>query len=113
MSGLLGDAALLRVFNAWRRAIRHDPLLVRVAFPELRPFAEAFNNALTGDDNGELTDACGQLVAARLEALPVVRITTMLAETFADEVGTSSGAVTKSLVGTLGYVCALLAESMV
>jgi diguanylate cyclase (GGDEF)-like protein len=42
-----------------------------------------------------------------------VRITTFLAETFADEVGAGSGAVTKSLVGTLGYISGLMMTTMV
>jgi diguanylate cyclase (GGDEF)-like protein len=113
MAGLIDDAALIRVFNSWRRAIRLDELLSRVAVPDLRPLADSFNMALTGEDDGQLDIACAELVKAQLEPRTVVRITTMLAETFADEVGTSSGAVTKSLVGTLGHVCSLLTATMV
>ena len=40
-------------------------------------------------------------------------MTTFLAETFADEVGHNSGAVTRSLVSTLGYVCGLMVTTMV
>src|SRR5262245_126989 len=113
MPGLLPSESFDRVFNAWRRAMRQDPLLSRVAMPELRPLAEAFNHELTGDDNEQLADACTVLVRGELDAARVVRITTFLAETFTDEVGTSSGAVTKSLVGTLGYVCGLMMTTMV
>lgn len=113
MPGQLSEAALGRVFNAWRRALRHDPLLSRIPMPELKPFAEAFNSALTGEDEGELTVACATLVRANLDPATVIRITTILAGTFADETGTHSGAVTKSLVGTLGHVCELLTTTMV
>ena len=113
MPGLLDEQRLERVFNAWRRAMRLDPLLSRVAMPELLPLAASFNNALTGDDDGNLSEACNVLVRARLEPLHVIRITTFLAETFTDEVGNTSGAVTKSLVGTLGHVCGLMAQTMV
>ena len=113
MPGLLEPAAFERVFSAWRRALRHDPLLSRTPMPELRPFAEAFNNEMVGEDEGALATACDNLVRQKLEANTVIRITTILAETFADEVGHASGATTKSLVATLGHVCALLATTMV
>jgi diguanylate cyclase (GGDEF)-like protein len=113
MAGLLEPPALERVFNAWRRAMRQDPLLSRVPMPELRPLAAAFNIALTGDDSDELVAACTELVRGELDAPKVVRITTFLAETFTDEVGTTSGAITKSLVGTLGHVCGLMITTMV
>lgn len=114
MSGLLDQRPLERVFNAWRRVLRLDPLLSRVPMPELRPFAEAFNLALTGeDDGGDLAASCDELVRNQLEPNTVIRITTVLAETFTDEVGATSGAVTKSLVGTLGHVCGLLTTTMV
>jgi len=93
--------------------MRQDPLLSRVAMPELRPLAEAFNHALTGDESSQLADACTNLVRGDLDASKVVRITTFLAETFTDEAGTDSGAVTKSLVSTLGYVCGLMMTTMV
>jgi diguanylate cyclase (GGDEF)-like protein len=114
VSGLLDNEALEKVFNAWRRVLRLDPLLSRVAMPDLRLFAEAFNLALTGDDdNDTLTSTCDELVQNQLEASVVIRITAILAETFTDEAGTTSGAVTKSLVGTLGHVCGLLTVTMV
>jgi diguanylate cyclase (GGDEF)-like protein len=114
MPGLLDERSLERVFNAWRRAMRHDPLLSRASLPELTPFAKAFNDALTGDgDNGELAEICATLSRGALDASTVVRITTFLAETFADEVGASSGAVRRSLVSTLGYICGLMVTTMV
>jgi diguanylate cyclase (GGDEF)-like protein len=113
MPGLLTPEQLERVYNAWRRAMRQDPLLSRVAMPELRSLAHAFNHALTGDESGELADACTGLVRGDLDATNVVRITTFLAQTFTDEAGTESGAVTKSLVSTLGYVCGLMMTTMV
>jgi diguanylate cyclase (GGDEF)-like protein len=113
MPGLLDHAGLGRVFSAWRRALRLDPLLSRVAMPDLMPLATTFNNALTGDDDGALSDACESLVRANLEPSHVIRITTFLAETFTDEVGATSGAVTKSLIGTLGHVCGLMVTTMV
>jgi diguanylate cyclase (GGDEF)-like protein len=114
MPGLLDDDALTKVFNAWRRVLRLDPLLSRVATPDLRPFVEAFNLALTGDDDGDaLAATCDELVQNQLEASVVIRMTTILAETFTDEAGTTSGAVTKSLVGTFGHVCGLLTVTMV
>ena len=88
-------------------------MLSRVPTPDLKPLAEAFNNALTGDDEGRLPEACNDLVRARLDAAIVIRITTFLAETFTDEADTSSGAVTKSLVSTLGHVCGLMVTTMV
>jgi diguanylate cyclase (GGDEF)-like protein len=73
--------------------------------PELRPLAEAFNNALTGDED-DLAPVCSELVRAKLEPAIVIRVTTFLAETFTDEAG--AGANVKSLVSTLGYVCSLM-----
>jgi diguanylate cyclase (GGDEF)-like protein len=113
MPGLLDADRLGSVVSSWRRVLRTDPLLSRVAMPELQPFAEAFNRSLTGEDDGELTAACDALVKQELTPETVIRITTILAEIFTDEVGTESGAVTKSLVGTLGYVCGLLVSTMV
>jgi diguanylate cyclase (GGDEF)-like protein len=113
MPGLLQEAALERVFNAWRRSIRFDPLLSRVAIPDLHPFSRAFNNALTGEDDGELAEMCNDLVRQRLEPHTVTRLATFLAETFADEVGNTSGAVSRSLVSTLGHVCGLMITTMV
>jgi diguanylate cyclase (GGDEF)-like protein len=82
--------------------------------PELGPFAEAFNLALTGDDDtSALAVACDELVQRELDASTVIRITTLLAVIFSDEVGATSGAVTKSLVETLGDVCGLLSTTMV
>lgn len=81
--------------------------------PDLRPFSEAFNDVLTGEETGELDVACADLVRQDLDPGTVIRITTILAETFTDEVGTQSGAVTKSLVSTLGHVCGLLTTTMV
>src|SRR4051812_36765379 len=113
MPGLLDGDGLQRVFNAWRRSLRLDPILTRVPMPELTPLATAFNNALTGDDDGQLAEACDALVRGNLEAATVIRITTLLAETFTDEADTTSGAVTRSLVGTLGHVCGLLITTIV
>jgi diguanylate cyclase (GGDEF)-like protein len=113
MTGLLPAESFERVFNAWRRALRTDPLLSRLAMPDLRPFSEAFNDVLTGEETGELDVACADLVRQDLDPGTVIRITTILAETFTDEVGTQSGAVTKSLVSTLGHVCGLLTTTMV
>jgi len=113
MPGLLDDRQLERVFNAWRRAVRLDPVLSRIATPDLHPMCTAFNNALTGDDEGQLGEACDQLVRENLEAQTVTRIATFLAETFADEVGNTSGVVSRSLVSTLGHVCGLMIETMV
>lgn len=113
MSGFLEEASLELVFNAWRRAIRADALLSRVALPELLPFAKAFNDVLVGEGEGELDVTCRVLVRAGLNAQVVMKITTLLAEIFADEIGTGSGAVSRSLVSTLGHVCALLATTMV
>lgn len=113
MAGLLDEVKLKRVTDAWRRAIRVDPLLSRAVMPELIPLAEAFNNALTGDDSGQLSRVCDDLVRANLDATTVIRITTFLAETFTDETGNASGAVTKSLVSTLGHVCGLMMATMV
>lgn len=81
--------------------------------PELRPFAESFNLALTGEHGADLPDACNALVRGELDAGKVVRIATFLAEIFVDEVGAGSGAVSKSLVSTLGFVCALMTETVV
>jgi diguanylate cyclase (GGDEF)-like protein len=113
MSGLLDGEALTRVISAWRRCLRLDPLLSRIAMPDLQPFAIAFNNALTGEDDGQLIESCNSLVRSKLEPATVVRVTTLLAETFTDEANTNSGAVRKSLVSTLGHVCGLLMTTMV
>jgi diguanylate cyclase (GGDEF)-like protein len=114
VAGLLNDGRLDTVYNAWRRSIRVDPLLGRQAMPDLRPFATAFNLALTGDDESDdLMASCSDLLSENLDPNIVIRVTTFLAETFTDEAGTESGAVTKSLVSTLGRVCGLLADSMV
>lgn len=113
MPGLLAEAQLERVFNAWRRSIRFDPLLSRVAIPDLRPLCRAFNNALTGEDDGQLSEVCNDLVRQQLEAHTVTHLATLLAETFADEVGTISGAVSRSLVSTFGHVCGLMMTTMV
>lgn len=114
MPGLLTDSQLDTVYNAWRRSIRVDPLLGRQAMPDLRPLAVAFNLALTGDDESDaLMASCSDLLSEDLDPNIVIRATTFLAETFTDEAGTESGAVTKSLVSTLGRVCGLLADSMV
>jgi diguanylate cyclase (GGDEF)-like protein len=114
MPGLLDSAALDRVFNAWRRVLRLDPLLSRAPTPELRPFAEAFNLALTGDDDSDaLPGACEEMARNELDAITLIRITTILAETFTDEAGNASGAVTKGLVSTLGHVCALMTKTLV
>jgi len=94
--------------------MRVDPLLGRQAMPDLKPFATAFNLALTGDDaSDDLMASCSDLLSENLDPNIVIRVTTFLAETFTDEAGTESGAVTKSLVSTLGRVCGLLADSMV
>lgn len=113
MPGLLNDDALDRVISAWRRSLRADPLLSRWAMPDLRPLAVAFNNALTGDDDGELVQEANKLVRADLEPITVVLVTTRLAETFTDETGAGSGAVTRSLVSTLGQLCGLLMDTKV
>jgi len=113
MPGLLGEPELLMVFNAWRRAIRFDPLLSLLAIPNLQPLCKEFNNALTGEDDGRLVDVCDDLVRQHLEAQNVTRLVTLLAETFADEVGTASGAVSRSLVSTFGHVCGLMMTTMV
>lgn len=114
MPGLFNDDQLESIFNAWRRTIRVDPLLGRLAMPDLRPFATAFNLALTGDDESDdLMKSCSDLLSEDLDPNTVIRVTTFLAETFTDEAGTDSGAVTMSLVSTLGRVCGLLADSMV
>jgi diguanylate cyclase (GGDEF)-like protein len=113
MAGLLQGDSLDRVVNAWRRAIRFDPLLSRVAMPDLRPFAVAFNHALTGDDAGELAQACTDLARAKIGPDKVVRISTLLASTIADEAGPNSGATAKSIVNTLGIVCEFLIATMV
>lgn len=95
--------------------MRQDPLLSRVPTPELRPLAEAFNLALTGDDNVDaLPSACEEMARNGGDATILIRITTILAKNFTDEVGaTSSGAVIKGLVSTLGHVCALMTTTMV
>jgi diguanylate cyclase (GGDEF)-like protein len=113
MSGLLTVDALERVISSWRRAVRFDPLLSRVLTPDLRTFAVAFNDALTGDSSGNLEKACSDLVGERLDAVMVIRLTTQLADIIVDEHGIKSGAQTKSIVGTLGHVCGLLADRMV
>ena len=113
MPGLLGEPELLRVFNAWRRSIRFDPLLSLLPIPNLQPLCTEFNNALTGEDDGRLVDVCDDLVRQHLEAQTVTRLVTLLAETFADEVGTASGAVSRSLVSTFGHVCGLMMTTMV
>jgi diguanylate cyclase (GGDEF)-like protein len=114
MTGLLATEPLDAVFNAWRRTMRLDPLLSRQPMPELRPFAEAFNLALTGDDDGgALGERCSELVGNKLEPNIVISMTTKLAESFVDEVGTTSGSVVKGLVETLGHVCGLLTSAMV
>lgn len=113
MPGLLGEPELLRVFNAWRRAIRFDPLLSLLPIPNLQPLCKEFNNALTGEDDGRLVNVCDDLVRQHLEAQTVTRLVTLLAETFADEVGTASGAVSRSLVSTFGHVCGLMMTTMV
>jgi diguanylate cyclase (GGDEF)-like protein len=113
MPGLLGAPELLRVFNAWRRTIRFDPLLSLLPIPNLQPLCKEFNDALTGEDDGRLVDVCDDLVRQHLEAQTVTRLVTLLAETFADEVGTTSGAVSRSLVSTFGHVCGLMMTTMV
>jgi diguanylate cyclase (GGDEF)-like protein len=114
VAGLFEEERLERVFKAWRRAIRVDPILGRVAMPDLHPFADAFNLALTGEDESDaLMASCSELLNQDLDPNIVIRVTTFLAETFGDEAGTDSGAVTMSLVSTLGRVCGLLADSMV
>jgi diguanylate cyclase (GGDEF)-like protein len=113
MPGLLAEEPLRRVFNAWRRSIRLDPLLSRVSAPDLLPLCVAFNNALTGEDEGQLLEVSNDLVRSKLEPQTVTRLATFLAETFADEVGMVSGAVSRSLVSTLGHVCGLMMTTMV
>jgi diguanylate cyclase (GGDEF)-like protein len=114
VAGLFEEERLERVFKAWRRAIRVDPILGRVAMPDLHPFADAFNLALTGDDETDaLMASCSELLNQDLDPNIVIRVTTFLAETFVDEAGTDSGAETMSLVSTLGRVCGLLADEMV
>lgn len=94
--------------------LRLDPLLSRVPTPELRPLAVAFNLALTGeDDSHALSAACEEMARNELDATTLIRITTILAETFTDEVGNASGANTRGLVSTLGHVCALMTKTMV
>jgi diguanylate cyclase (GGDEF)-like protein len=81
--------------------------------PELMPFAEAFNLALTGeDDEGTLATQCDALRHNQLEPEIVLRMTTTLAVTFADEVR-PTGTAMKGLVTTLGHVCGLLTSGMV
>jgi diguanylate cyclase (GGDEF)-like protein len=113
MAGLLPTEGVTRVFNAWRRALRADPLISRLPLPDLRPLAEAFNAALTGDDDESLPAECERLAATELDASAVIKVITLLAETVADEVGTTSGATTKSLLSTLGGVAGLLSTDMV
>jgi diguanylate cyclase (GGDEF)-like protein len=113
MPGLLEEPELTKVFNAWRRSIRFDPLLSLVAIPDLHPLCNEFNNALTGEDDGRLVEVCNDLVRRQLEAQTVTHLATLLAETFADEVGTASGAVSRSLVSTLGHVCGFMMVTMV
>jgi diguanylate cyclase (GGDEF)-like protein len=94
--------------------LRQDPVLSRVPTPELRPLAEAFNLALTGEDDGDsLPLACEEMARNQIDATTLIRMTTILAESFTDEVGTASGAVTKGLVSTLGHVCALMTTTIV
>lgn len=113
MPGLLNPEKFENVYRAWRRSLRTDPELSRIPMPDLRPFSEAFNLALAGDDEGELIARCDEFVRQQLAPGPVIRVTTMLASTFSDELGGQSGATTKSLVETLGYVCGLLSVTMV
>jgi diguanylate cyclase (GGDEF)-like protein len=114
LPGLLTESEYKRVFDAWRRAIRLDPELSRVAMPDLAPFGQSYNLALTGDDDDDsLSSCCRDLVRNELEPRIVMRMTTVLAEVFTDEADSTSGAVTKSLVSTLGHVCGVLAAFMV
>lgn len=113
MAGQLQEPALTDVYNAWRRRVRRDDVLGRYALPNLRPLCEAFNASLTGDDDGQLATECNAVADGELEADAVIRMITMLAETVADEVGNTSGAVAKSLLSSLGYVCGLLTSRMV
>lgn len=113
MPGLLGEESLTRVFNAWRRSLRRDPVTSRLPLPDLLPLCDAFNGALGGDDDQQLKAQCQELASGDLGAAAVVSITTRLAETVVDEVDTSSGAVVRSLVTTLGDVCAMLTVQMV
>ncbi len=113
MPGLLPDDSLARVVHAWKRTIRFDPLLTRVPMPDLLPFAVAFNGALIGDDSGELVQECTTLARASIDAEKVIRVSTFLAATIADEVGSHSGATTKSIVSTLGIVCEHVILTMV
>src|SRR5689334_8219622 len=105
MAGQLDDAALKRVYYAWRSRIRQDPLLYRIVMPELMPFASAFNESLTGEDEGDrVASTCDALVRARLEPGTVIRIATFLAQSFFDEIGTTSAVQAKTLLGTFGHV---------
>lgn len=113
MPGLLPSEPLRNVTIAWRRTLRLDPLLSRIPTPHLGPLAEAFNLELGGEDSKPLADVCQDLVREELAPAEVIRIATVLAETFADEIGTNSGATTKSLVSTLGHVCGLMSTVLV
>ncbi len=114
MSGLLNGDQLQRVSNAWRRALRSDPVLSRQNFPNLPAFAEAFNGFLTGEDDGSLPKACDEFVEQGLQPALVIQSVTILAETMIDEYGmTTSGAVTRGFVSSLGYVCGRLTTTMV
>jgi len=113
LPGLLESNALDTVFKALKRAIRHDETLRRVAMPDLLPLTDAFNLAITGDDEGDqLLEVCNDLVRRDLEPGTVIRITTVLGEIFTDAAA-SDRVTTKSLLATLGHVCGMMTATMV
>src|SRR5437868_5244365 len=113
MAGLLDPTALERVFNAWRRTVRRDPLMSKASLDNMRSFAAVFNAAVTGEDEDALPEACSRMLDDDLDPATVVRLTTTFVETVIDEVGTASGAVVRSLVTALGDVSAILSTQMV
>ena len=94
MPGLLTESEYKRVFDAWRRAIRLDLELSRVAMPDLAPFGQSYNLALTGDDDDDsLSSCCRDLVRNELEPRIVIRMTTVLAEVFTGRARTRPGGI--------------------
>lgn len=115
MPGLLESDALSTVFRGLKRTVRQDPSLQRVALPDMLPLTKAFNLAITGDDEDEqLLDVCSELVRHDIEPAVVIRLTTVLAEIFADAAKSDDDKViSKSLLATLGHVCGTMTATMV
>ncbi len=113
MPGLLTAEPLERVYLAWRRTVLTDPEMRAIDQASMRQLANALNEALTGDAQEALEEACELLAAQELNPTTSIRVVTTLVETFVDEIGARSGAEIRSLVATLGQACASLSTGLV